>query len=104
MNELNHDRTKIASLAYINTLAAKENDIYALSIYKDAAKEIYKLIKCLSVDFDDSIKVSYIGGVLQHAGEYILPYLQSELGSQFTVLSPIHTPEYGAYMLAKKLR
>ena len=43
MNNLNHDRTKIAALAYINGLAAKEKDPNALKIYKQAAEEIYKL-------------------------------------------------------------
>lgn len=48
MNNLNHDRTKIAALAYINGLAAKEKDPNALKIYKQAAEEIYKLINLLS--------------------------------------------------------
>ena len=46
MNNLNHDRTKIAALAYINGLAAKEKDPNALKIYKQAAEEIYNLLTC----------------------------------------------------------
>lgn len=104
MNDLNHDRTKIAALAYINGIAAKENDPNALKIYKEAAEEIYKLINLLSKNFKSPIKVSYIGGVFQHAGSFIIPHLQEQLGNRFNLISPIHTPEYGAYILAKKLR
>lgn len=99
-----HDHTQIASLAYINTLAAKEKDPHALSIYKEAAQELYKLIVCLSNDFIDPIQVSYIGGVLEHAGEYIIPYLKVLLGNQYNVIPPVHTPEYGAYRLIEKMK
>ena len=34
INKLNHDRTSIASLAKLNGIAAKDNDKYALQIYK----------------------------------------------------------------------
>ena len=102
MNDLNNDRTKVASLAYINGLAAKEDDPYALKIYQEAAEEIYHLIKVLSKNFESTINVSYIGGVFQNASSYILPYLQKKLGNHFNLISPIHTPEYGAYILAKK--
>lgn len=104
MNNLNHDRTKIAALAYINGLAAKEKDPNALKIYKQAAEEIYKLINLLSKNFKSPINVSYIGGVFQHAGSFIIPHLQDQLGNRFNLIPPIHTPEYGAYILAKKLR
>lgn len=104
MNNLNHDRTKIAALAYINGLAAKEKDPNALKIYKQAAEEIYKLINLLSKNFKSPISVSYIGGVFQHAGSFIIPHLQDQLGNRFNLIPPIHTPEYGAYILAKKLR
>ena len=100
VNGLN--RTQIASLAYINLLAAKENDPHALNIYQEAVQELYNLIHHLSKDFNTPVKVSYIGGVFQYAGEYILPSLEAMLEDQ-CMISPIHPPEYGAYMLAKKL-
>ena len=76
----------------------------ALKIYKEAAEEIYKLINLLSKNFKSPINVSYIGGVFQHAGSFIIPHLQDQLGNRFNLIPPIHTPEYGAYILAKKLR
>ena len=60
MINLNHDRTKIAALAYINGLAAKEKDPNALKIYKQAAEEIYKLINLLSKSFQYSHLTSLI--------------------------------------------
>lgn len=96
------DRTQIASLAYINTLAATYNDPIALNIYKEVAQELYKLIHYLSKDFNTPFKVSYIGGVFQYAGDYILPVLKSMIENQ-CMISPIHPPEYGAYMIAKRL-
>ena len=75
----------------------------------DAANHIIKaryskVIKRLAKDFDLPVKVSYIGGVFQNARQYILPYLQNYLGDQYEIISPIHTPEYGAYKLIKKLK
>lgn len=104
INKLDHNRTKIASLAYINGMAAKKGDVHALEIYKESAYEMSKVIKRLAKDFDLPVKVSYIGGVFQNARQYILPYLQSYLGNQYEIISPIHTPEYGAYKLIKKLK
>ena len=37
INQLNHDRRAIASLAILNSLAAQKGDCYALSIYQEAA-------------------------------------------------------------------
>ncbi len=104
MNSLNQDRTKIASLAYINGLAAKNNDVYALQIYQEAALELAELICLLSKDLKKPVCVSYIGGVFENVKQYIIPYLEKELHDQCLFISPIYTPEYGAYMLAKKLR
>lgn len=104
MKDMGNDRTKVASLAYINGLAAKANDPYALAIYKQAAKEINTLIEKLSQDFQSPFNVSYIGGVFEHASQYLLPELNKIKNSSCTIISPLHTPEYGAYMLAKKLR
>lgn len=102
MNNLNLDRTKIASLAYINGLAVKENDQYALNIYKEAGDELYKLIEVLSKDFESMINISYIGGVFQNTGSFIISYLKEKLGDRFSFIPPMHSPEYGAYILAKK--
>lgn len=101
MHNLNHDRTKIASLAYITSLAAKENDIYALNIYQEAAKELANIILLLAKDFDTKVKVSYIGGVFVHTKQYLLPTMNDILKDKCELIDPIYPPEYGAYMLAR---
>lgn len=104
MNDLHHDRTKIANLAKINGMAAKRNDPYACQIYKDAAHEIFILIKTLAKDFKTPFHVSYIGGVFTNADDLILKPLSQYLQSiPCQLISPIHTPEYGAYILAKNI-
>lgn len=98
MNSL--DRTSIASYAYINGLAANQGDPYAIDIYRQAALEIRLLIQTLLKEHDSTPRISYIGGVFDHASHYILPILNETIDH---LISPIHTPEYGAYKLAKKL-
>lgn len=99
MNSL--DRTSTASYAYINGLAANQGDPYAIEIYKQAALEIRSLIQTLLKEHHSTPRISYIGGVFEHASHYILPILNETIDN---LISPIHTPEYGAYKLAKKLR
>lgn len=102
MNQLNHDRRAIAALAKINAVAAQMGDLQALSIYVHAANELSQLIRTLALDFKDGCHVSYIGGVFQ-AGEMILQPLRQQLSSLSCQLTaPIHSPEYGAYILGKK--
>ena len=102
MNQLNHDRRAIASLAKINGLAAQKGDIQALAIYREAANEISQLIKTLAQDFTEFVYVSYIGGVFR-SGEMILQPLKEQLSSlSCQLMAPIHTPEYGAFILGKK--
>ena len=98
MNHLN--RTSTASYAYINGLAANQGDPYAIEIYKQTALEIRSLIQTLLKQHDSTPRISYIGGVFDHASHYILPVLNETIDY---LISPIHTPEYGAYKLAKKL-
>lgn len=104
INDLKNDRTAIASLAAINGEAAKQNDPYALQIYQKAAVELGSLIKTLASDFSTPFLVSYIGGVFDHAKDELLKPLQKELELlPCELVSPIHTPEYGAFVLAKNI-
>ena len=101
IRKMNHqDRTSTASYAYINGLAANQGDPYAIEIYKQTALEIRSLIQTLLKQHDSTPRISYIGGVFDHASHYILPVLNETIDY---LISPIHTPEYGAYKLAKKL-
>lgn len=95
-------RDNIASLASIVHEAAKQDDKYAIMIYQEAAKEIAKLILVLAKNFTSSIMISYIGGVFK-AKDFILLPLQDALNEiDCKLVAPKHSPEYGAYLLAKK--
>ena len=101
MNNLNNDRSSIASLAYIAAMAADCGDPHVLQIYQEAAYEISLLIRTLAKEFSSPFKVSYIGGVF-NAGHYILNPLKEQLKFlPCELISPIHSPEYGAFMLGK---
>lgn len=101
MNNLNNDRSSIASLAYIAAMAADCGDPHVLQIYQEAAYEISLLIRTLAKEFSSPFKVSYIGGVF-NAGYYILNPLKEQLKFlPCELISPIHSPEYGAFMLGK---
>lgn len=103
INKLNHDRTSIASLAKLNGIAAKDNDKYALQIYKEAAYEIAVLIKTLAKNFTSPFKVSYIGGVFEYGEDYVLKPLNNYLQPlSCQLVAPLYSLEYGAYLLGKK--
>lgn len=99
-NEHLSNREDLAKLSIIAYEAAKLNDVCALDIFDQAAKELALMINVLIKDFNEQVNVSYIGGVFK-SGEYILNPLQKYLDSKAKLIAPIHAPEYGAYLLAK---
>lgn len=100
-HHLMNERQNIAQLAQINFQLAKLQDRHALSIYQRSAHFLADLILTLSKDFSQPCLVSYIGGVFQ-AGDYILSPLSKLLDSKHTLIAPLHTPEYGAYLLGRQ--
>lgn len=98
---LKQSREGIASMAIVLYQAVKQKDEHALRLYDDAAKELVMMIHVLQKDFQDEVKVSYIGGVFK-SGEYILKPLQSFMNHMAVLCAPAFPPEYGAYLLGKK--
>ncbi|WP_373163780.1 N-acetylglucosamine kinase [Agathobaculum sp. Marseille-P7918] len=100
--QMHSHRTEVAALARLNGQAAQAGDEYALEIYQEAAAELSRLIVTLSSDFQKPFPVSYIGGVFEHAASFMLEPLEKNLSAlPCTLVSPAHTPEYGAYLLGK---
>lgn len=100
-NLLSHERGDIAQLAKINSILAQEGEINAIEIYREAAYQLSRLIRTLALDFQDTVTVSYIGGVF-HAKEFILNPLQEYISDMNCHLhAPLFSPEYGAYLLGK---
>lgn len=93
-------RTEVAKLAHTAYEAAKAGDGMAIAIYVKAADEIANMIETLQDDFDDSVEVSYVGGVFT-AGNLILDPLKDQL-ENCVLHAPVHGPDYGAYLLAKR--
>lgn len=90
-------RDKIASLTLILYEAACLQDLTALQIFQNCANELTLMIRNLQKDFDESVQVSYLGGVFQ-AKEFILPYLQDNLPHTI-IHPPCHPAEKGAWIL-----
>lgn len=103
----NGDRDKIAGLAKLVTLAAKQGDKQALEIFKKAAYEYYLMVQSIvnQLQFHDIISISYSGGVF-NAQKYILPHLEQYLKNyriNAKLCTPQFGPEYGAALYAYRL-
>lgn len=101
MNTLRNERDKIASLAQYLYEAAQLGDLAAISIYKDAARELSELVKAVSKGSSEVMKVAYYGGVFK-SGDFILLPLKEYLGSAYLLMEPMETPEFGAFILAQR--
>ena len=101
MNTLGNERDQIASLAQYLFEAAQLGDSAAISIYKDAAKELSELVKAVSKKEDGQINVAYYGGVFK-SGDFILLPLKECLGPVYHLMEPTETPEFGAFILAQR--
>ncbi|CCU80886.1 Kinase similar to eukaryotic-like N-acetylglucosamine kinase [Halanaerobium saccharolyticum subsp. saccharolyticum DSM 6643] len=105
-DEYEMDRKKIASLAKILYEAALLEDKVALKLYKEAAYEHFLTIKAIinKLNFvDDSVKISYSGGVFK-AGEFVLEPFEkylNELSYDVKLVEPILKPVTGAALYAK---
>lgn len=98
---LEGSRTEIARISKVNYQLALENDPYAIEIFNQAASELAEHINAL-VDEDESVKVSYIGGVFK-SEEFILKPLASMISNN-ELIEPINSPEYGAYLNYKLIK
>lgn len=99
-DSLEGKRDKIAKLAIYAYDLAQQNDSVALSIYKETAEHLWKLIDALQPIFNNKILVSYAGGVWK-ANEYILKPLRDLCSKEIELSKPLHEPMYGAYLIAK---
>jgi N-acetylglucosamine kinase-like BadF-type ATPase len=70
------DRARIAQLARLVQEAANADDEQAIAIYTDAAAELAGLVEAtrrqLGFGADETVLVSYSGGIFDHAGERLL--------------------------------
>lgn len=104
MVTLDKQRDAIARLAKYGARACAQADPIALEIYEKAGEELALLVNTLTSHYSSQeILASYIGGVFK-AQEYLLPSLKRHLDQRVNLVAPQHTPDYGAYLLARKLK
>ncbi|WP_066890266.1 N-acetylglucosamine kinase [Clostridium nigeriense] len=102
-DKIKGDRGEIASLARLCSEAANLGDEGAMTIFNEAAGELYEMIKTLLRNYGrEKVKVSYTGGVFK-SGELILHPLKSMLsGFNVELVEPVLSPDLGACLLAYK--
>lgn len=100
-NTLGNRRDEVASLAKLLYGAALKGDIDAIGIYEDAARELAELVLAVSRDLTSPTEVAVFGGVF-NANKVILDPLRTFLPEKYNIINPKASPEYGAYLLAKK--
>ncbi len=103
-NLLYASRTDTAAIQKILFEAAKLNDKYAIQAYEEAANEIVMLANALrnKLDFEDTVKVSYSGGVFQARDFLKKPLIRNLNKLGFKVVEPKYSPVQGAAFLAAK--
>jgi N-acetylglucosamine kinase-like BadF-type ATPase len=95
-------REQIAEIAPLTTEAARNGDIYALDIIKEAGRELARIINHLAKSFKHRIMASYIGGVFK-AGDLITHAIEKHLNEEVVQLvAPVYPPEVGACLIAKR--
>ena len=104
------DRVRIAQLARLVQDAANAGDEQAIAIYADAATELAALVEAtrrqLGFGAEETVPVSYSGGIFDHAGERLLlrPFATA-LGahhSHYQLETPALTPVLGAALYAAR--
>lgn len=101
------DRGRIAALAPLVVRAAAAGDASAQDILERAAREEADMVRTImSGVFDDddrhgAVPVSYVGGTFR-AGEAVLGPLARALPARCELAAPLHEPEMGAVLLARR--
>lgn len=100
-NEIKNDRRKIANHAVLLEKLIQLEDPFAFELLDQLAKQLALLVNTLGKDFNGKVKVSYLGGVF-NLGELLFEKLEQQLADHIKLVEPIHSPEMGAVLLAKK--
>lgn len=101
-DELQGDRTKVASLTRVLREAAMAGDARALDVYDRAASELAQIITAAArgvFDPSDPVPVGYVGGVFEGAGEFLLGPLRRVLPNGFELVEPVYGPAAGPCLL-----
>lgn len=108
-NVWNGERSKVASLCKLVFEAQKQGDVHANELIIEAANElaqtIHTLSKKLGFTLNDTVDVSYSGGVFNAGNTILHPFKQylKDTGYKFNIRAPVLTPVQGAALYASIL-
>lgn len=104
-----YTRGELAQLSPLVANAARQGDVVALRIFRQAGEELAQIADALRVALQfapgEPVPLSYSGGAFS-AGELLLaPFQQSLLAAcpAFELRAPVHEPDYGAALYAIRL-
>ena len=99
-DKIKGDRSEIAKISRICSLAANLGDKKAKEVFEEAGKELASAAKVLLRDYNTKVSISYAGGVFK-SGELILNPLKEALKDyDCEVIEPEFEPDLGACLLA----
>lgn len=100
-HELRNNREEIAKYAVLLDDLIKMGDSTAFEILNQLAEQLSLLINTLGQDFEETVKVSYLGGVF-NLGNVLFERIDKKLEKHIEMVEPVYSPEKGAVILAKK--
>jgi N-acetylglucosamine kinase-like BadF-type ATPase len=108
-SRLGGDRARIAQLSKLVTQAARSGDRQSLAIVRQAAAELALMVDaaCRQLEFaaEETVPVSYSGGVFDNVGELLLEHFTASLDAHrpgYRVSEPVLPPDVGAALYAAK--
>ena len=89
-------RQKTAALSGICYTLAKENDVFALEILRQTAKELSLIANTLAKEFT-SINISFIGGIT-NSFDILMPMIKEYSDKHISYKKPLYSAEKGAVL------
>ncbi|MBU3005920.1 N-acetylglucosamine kinase [Paraglaciecola arctica] len=109
LSEWQGERNRIASLSQLVTTAVEQGDKIAAKIMRDAGCELARIVnstkQALKFPENESVKVSYSGGVFRSKDIILEPFTAAlhQYSPNFEVSAPLYTPVIGAALYACSL-
>ncbi|WP_339720683.1 BadF/BadG/BcrA/BcrD ATPase family protein [uncultured Paraglaciecola sp.] len=100
------ERSKIAALSKLVSIAAEQGDTLAREIMQDAGYELARIVnstkETLKFQEDEPVKVSYSGGVFCSKALILEPFTEAlqQYSCHYVVSAPVYTPVIGAALYA----
>lgn len=109
LSEWKGQRSRVAALSKLVSIAASQKDKKALEIMQDAGNELAWIVNstknALKFSDDETVKVSYSGGVFCSKALILEPFTKAlnQYSSNYDISAPHYTPVIGAALYACSL-